>query len=101
MTKKEQLEQLEQRNDELLPIVTANHQTSKEIDAHRKAIKAENEEFHGNLLIIWKLRWELMTHEEQANKIILVRKKLKRHGVKDPAEIEDIIQKKIKEQGWL
>jgi hypothetical protein len=66
MTKKEQLEH---RNNELFPIINAIFQTSEEIDEHRKATKSQRKEYHDNFAKIKKLKWELMTPKEQAERI--------------------------------
>ncbi len=44
-----QLEQLEKRNDELYPIVFVGLKTDGELEEHRKTIKAERDEYYGNL----------------------------------------------------
>lgn len=101
MTKKEQLEQLEQRNNELRPIIFVSFKTSEELDEHGKTIEAEREEYYGNLPIIKKLKWELMTPDEQAKKIETVRKILTKTSSKGQAEILETIRNTIEKEGGL
>jgi len=101
MTKKEQLEQLEQRNNELRPIVFVGFKTDEELDEHRKTIKTERDEYYGNLPIIKKLKWELMTPEEQAERIETARKVLTKTSKNSQSEILEIIHNKIEKEGGL
>jgi hypothetical protein len=101
MTKREQLEQLVKRNDELSPIVFVGFKTTKELDEYRKTIKVEREEYYGNLPKIKKLRWELMPPEEQAQKIETVRKVMTKTSKKSQTEILKTIQNTIEKEGGL
>lgn len=101
MTKREQLDQLVKRNNELLPIINAIFQTSEEIDEHRIATKSQRKEYHDNFAKIKKLKWELMTPKEQAEKIETVRKILTKTSKKSQIEILEIIQNTIKKEGGL
>nr|WP_321233925.1 hypothetical protein [uncultured Psychroserpens sp.] len=101
MNKKEELQQLEQRNKELHPIVFVGFKTSEELSEYKKTIQEEIEEYYGNLPIIKKLKWELMTPDEQAKKIETARKVLTKTSSKDQAEILEIIRNKIEKEGGL
>ncbi|WP_353777153.1 hypothetical protein [Winogradskyella sp. 3972H.M.0a.05] len=101
MTKKEQLDQLIKRNEELSPIIFVGFKTSKELEEYTNTIKAEREEYYGNLPKIKKLTWELMTPEEQAKRIETVRKILTKKGSNSQAEILEIIRDKIEKEGGL
>lgn len=101
MTKKEQLEQLIKRNEELYPIIFVNFKTSEELDEHGKTIEAEREEYYGNLPVIKKLKWELMTTEEKEHRMETVRKVLTKTSSKSQAEILEIINKLIEKEGGL
>lgn len=101
MNKLEQLEQLIKRNDELSPIVFEGFKTSKELDDYNKIIEAEKEEYYGNLPKIKKLKWELMTPEEQAERIETVRKVLTKTSKKSQTEILETIQNTIEKEGGL
>lgn len=101
MTKKEQLEQLILRNKELYPIVFVGFKTDEELDAHRKTIETERNEYYGNLPIIKKLKWELMTPEEQANKRETIRKILTKTSKKSQEEIIEFIRMTIEKEGGL
>ena len=98
MTKREQLEQ---RNNELRPIINAIFQTSEEIDEHRKATKLQRKEYHDNFTKIKKLKWELMSPEEQANRIETIRKIMTKTSTKSQKEILETIQGVIKNEGGL
>lgn len=74
MIKSEQLDKLIKRNNELHTVIFVGFKTDAELDEYRKTIKVEREEYYGNLPKIKKLKWELMTSEEQAQKIETVRK---------------------------
>ena len=101
MTKKEQLERLVKRNNELHDIVIVGFKTSKELDEYNKTIEVERDEYYGNLPIIKKLKWELMTSDEQAKKIETVRKVLTKTSSKSQEEILDLIRNTIEKEGGL
>ena len=98
---KEKLDQLIKRNDELSPIVFVGFKTSKELDDYNKTIEAEKEEYYGNLPKIKKLKWELMTPEEKAQKIETVRKVMTKTSKKSQTEILETIQNTIEKEGGL
>jgi len=101
MTKKEQLEQLIKRNNELHNIVIVGFKTKEELEAHKKNTEAESDEYYGNLPKIKKLKWELMTPEEQAQKIETIRKVLTKSSKMSQAEILELMQNTIKKEGGL
>ena len=74
MNKKEILQQLEQRNEELYPIVFVGFKTSEELQKHRETIPTEINEYFDNQKKIKTLKWDLMTPEEQAKRLELERK---------------------------
>jgi len=63
--KKQLLEKLLKRNEELMPIVFKSFKTEKELDNYSKKNQKEVDEYYDNLEKIEKLEWELMTPEEQ------------------------------------
>lgn len=101
MTKREQLDQLVKRNNELHPIIFVGFKTDEELDEYIKTIKVEREEYYGNLPKIKKLKWELMTPEEQAKKIETVRKIITKTSKKSQTEILKTIQNTIEKEGGL
>ena len=101
MTKREQLDQLVKRNNELHPIIFVGFKTDKELDDYNETIEAEKEEYYGNLPKIKKLKWELMTPEEQAQKIETVRKVITKTSKKSQTEILETIKNTIEKEGGL
>lgn len=101
MTKREQLDQLVKRNNELHPIIFVGFKTDEELDEYRKTIKVEREEYYGNLPKIKKIKWKLMTPEEQAQKIESVRKVMTKTSKKSQTEILKTIQNTIEKEGEL
>ena len=98
---KETLQKLIKRNEALSSIIFVSFKTSEELDEHGKTIESEREEYYRNVPKIKKLKWELMTPEEQARKIETVRKILTKTSSKDQAEILEIIRNKIEKEGGL
>jgi hypothetical protein len=98
---KEKLDQLVKRNNELHPIIFVGFKTDEELDEYRKTIKVEREEYYGNLPKIKKLKWELMTPEEKAQKIETVRKVMTKTSKKSQTEILETIQNTIEKEGGL
>lgn len=101
MTKKEQLDQLIKRNNELHPIVFVGFKTSEELQEYSKTIERESEEYYGNLPKIKKLKWELMTPDEKAQKIETVRKVLTKTSSKSQEKILEVIRMTIEKDGGL
>jgi len=63
--KKQELEKLIKRNEELKQIVFVSFNTEKELLDYRKKIAKERDEYYDNLEQIQQLEWELMTPEEK------------------------------------
>lgn len=63
--KKELLEKLIKRNEELKPIIFVGFNTDKELLEYRKKIKKERDEYYDNQEKIQQLEYELMTPEEK------------------------------------
>lgn len=79
--KKEKLEKLIKRNEELKPIIFVGFTTEKELLDYRKKIVKEREEYYDNQEKIEQLEWEFMTPEERKNEEEIIEKmKLKREG---------------------
>ena len=79
--KKDKLNELLKRNEELKPKVFVSFKTDRELDNHRKKIEKERLEYYDNLNQIEQLKWELMTPDEQkAEQELLEKMKLKREG---------------------
>lgn len=82
-------------------IINAIFQNSEEIDEHRKATKSQRKEYHDNFAKIKKLKWELVTPEEKAQKIETVRKVMTKTSKKSQTEILETIQNTIEKEGGL
>lgn len=67
--KKQLLEQLKKRNEKLKPLVFKSFKTKKELDKYSKTIQTEIEEYYNTQEQIQKLKWDLMTPEEQSKKL--------------------------------
>lgn len=79
--KKQLLEKLRKRNEELKLIVFVGFNTEKELLNYRKKIQKERDEYFNNLEQIQQLEHELMTPEERAREEEVIRlMKLKREG---------------------
>lgn len=63
--KRQQLEQLKKRNEELKPIVFKSFKTEKELDKYSKNIQKEIDEYYDNQEQIQQLEYELMTPKER------------------------------------
>ncbi len=88
--KKQLLERLKKRNEELKPIVFKSFKTEKELLNHRKKITKKRDEYYDNQEQIQQLEWELMTPEEQEEQRKLEHfLKLKAKG--DPFDPDEII----------
>jgi len=81
MEKKEKLEQLKKRNEELKLIVFKSFKTDKELDKYEKENQKDFDEYFDNYKQIETLKWELMPQEERAKEEEIIKKmKLKREG---------------------
>jgi len=81
MEKKEKLEQLKKRNEELKLIVFKSFKTDKELDKYEKENQKNFDEYFDNYKQIETLKWELMPQEERAKEEEIIKKmKLKREG---------------------
>ena len=79
--KKEKLEKLIKRNEELKPIVFVSFNTEKELLDYRKKIEKERDEYYNNQEQIQQLKYELKTPEEKKEYDEYLRKlKLKSEG---------------------
>ncbi len=63
--KKQKLEELKTRNEELKLIVFKSFDTEKELDEYTKKIQVEVDEYYYNQEQIEQLEWELMSPEER------------------------------------
>ncbi|UGS22317.1 hypothetical protein [Flavobacterium cyclinae] len=79
--KKQLLDQLKKRNEELNPLVFKSFKTEKELNNYTKKNQEKIYEYYDNQEKIEILEWELMTPEEKKTKQELLEKmKLKRDG---------------------
>lgn len=81
MTKKDELQKLQQRMSEIKPIVSKGFRTDKEIDDYKKKNQKVFNEYYQLFEKIEQLEWELMTPEERKKEEEIIEKmKLKREG---------------------
>jgi len=81
MEKKEKIEQLKKRNEELKLIVFKSFKTDKELDKYEKENQKDFDEYFDNYKQIETHKWELMPQEERAKEEEIIKKmKLKREG---------------------
>lgn len=79
--KKQLLENLKKRFEELKPIATKGFKTDRELDKYEKENKKIFDEYYDLGEQIEQLEWELMTPEERkAEEELLEKMKLKREG---------------------
>ena len=79
--KREQLEKLKERNEELKPKIFKDYKTVKELETYRNNNLEIFQEYNDNQEKIKQLEWELMTPEEQEKeKEVLRLMKEKREG---------------------
>lgn len=65
--KKEKLEKLIERNEELRPIVSQGFKTDRELDNFKRKNHKTFEEYYDNQDEIEKLRYELLSPQEKEN----------------------------------
>jgi hypothetical protein len=81
--KKQLLENLKKRNDELHPIVFKSFDTEQQLDKYSKGIQKEIDEYYDNQEKINQLKYELMSPKEREEYDEYMRKlKLKAEGKK-------------------